>query len=121
MFIAADKSRQYYEMDTIKGSAGDGVVVAAEAGQDVLVAAKDSGDFLVVPEEAVFFVGGLFEEWEVAEDDDLFLVPESEIEFPDEPFELACANGAAVEGCLDDITVIFEQMAVGFGPGFVDD
>lgn len=56
----------------------------------------------------------------MAEDDDGLFIPQCEVEFVHEPFELLAADGSAVEGGFDDVAVPSEQVAVGFGLGFVD-
>ena len=55
------KSWKNDEVDAITAGMGSRVVVTAEAGADVRVAEQDSGELFVVPQQAVFFVGGLFE------------------------------------------------------------
>lgn len=56
----------------------------------------------------------------MAEDDNRLFVVQREVEFRHEPFELAGADGSAVEGGFDDVSVVFQKVPVGFGLRFVD-
>ena len=96
------------------------MIVPAQNSSYIRIAQQNRNYLFVVPQQAVFFVGGLFEERQVAEDDDWFFVFQGEVEFFYEPFELAASDGSAVEGGFDGVAVVGEKVAVGFGLGFVD-